>query len=216
MKKLLASTILFAIFLFSATAFAQRTTQVADMNDLTGMERTASQGAAWLKRSADDLEGRAMVNVDGEGIPYTVWWVIFNHPKECLDTNGVVLDPVTGDIVTWCNLDDLFVEAVGGAVINASGAISASNGEKKKKKKKKKDGGSSGRGVVNTSFELEAGEAAGGDNEPCCFGLLEGGNGNGAEVHIVVDEHLDFASWPIDLTTPQTGHRGAVFLSLEE
>lgn len=211
MKKLLASTILFAIFLFSTTAFAQRTTQVADMNDLTGMEKTASQGAAWLKRSEDDLEGRAMVNVDEEGIPYTVWWVIFNHPEECLSDNGVVLDPVTGEIVTNCNGPDLGVAAVGGAVINASGAISASSG----KKKKKKGGKSKGRGVVNTSFELEAGEAAGGDNQPCCFGELEPGNGNDAEVHIVVDEHLDFTSWPIDLTTPQTNHRGAVFLSLE-
>ena len=208
MKKILASLTVFAICLFSTAAFADkgRTTQVAHLNDLTGTHTPASQGAATLKRTKRHLEARIMGPVDQAGIPYTVWWVIFNHPGNCLESNGVVLDPVSGDVVTNCSEADLFVDGVGGAVINASGAVSASNGM--------------GGGVINMRFELNAGDAGDGtpgSNLPCCFGKLEKKNGKGAEVHLVVNEHLTFDSWPVDLTTPEGApYRGAVFVPLQQ
>lgn len=202
--------VMLAIVSLSHTALAQRTHQISDVNDLTGMQAVASQGAAWLKRSEVGLDGRIMVNVDSAGDPYTVWWVIFNNPEACLDTNGVVLDPLTGDIVTLCNGPDLSVPAVGGAVINASGSITASNG------KLKKNGKPAGGGVLNANIALVAGEISGGDSGLCCFGALAIGNGKGAEVHVVVDAHPVFDSFIVDLNTPEQGHRGAVFLATEE
>lgn len=217
MKRIIASTILIAVGYLPASTLAQESTQYAFVADLTGMHSDPSQGAASLIRSEDEIEGRIMVNVDNAGVPITVWFIIFNNPDAC--TGDVFVDPVTGS-ETSCSFDDVFAGPggtpggpAGPAVINASSAISAANGSLKK------NGKPAGGGVVSATYELEAGAGAGGPNRPCCFGELASGNGKGAEVHLLVDEHLIFDDWITDLFFPnppaEGNQRGVVFLSLE-
>jgi len=217
MRRKIASTILIALGYLPASALAQDTTQYAFVADLTGMNSDPSQGAASLIRSEHEIEGRIMVNVDNAGVPITFWFIIFNNPEEC--TGEIFVDPVTL-LETPCSFDDVFAGPEGTpggpanpAVINASGAISAANG------KLKRNGKPAGGGVVSVTYELEAGAGAGGENQPCCFGALAIGNGKGAEVHVLVDEHLVFDDWITDLFFPnppaEGNQRGVVFLSLE-
>ncbi len=161
-------------------------------------------GAATLIRTKHGLEGRVMVNVDGAGEPYSVWWVIFNNPKKCKYT------PCTGGANP---LEDLLNPEVGVSVFNASGAISAYNG-----------GTSVGNGVINLDFRTIAGHRPKGlfvlDWEGTPFGdRLRRGNGLKAEVHLVVDRHPNLESWTTELTTtnfgPNTNHRAAIFFPIE-
>lgn len=218
MKKILTSAILIALGFLPASALAEETTQYAFVADLTGMHSDPSQGAASLIRSEDEIEGRIMANVDEAGVAITVWFVIFNNPEEC--TGDIFTDPVTGS-ETSCSVDDVFAGPggspggpAGPAVIHASSAISAANG------KLKRNGKPAGGGVISVTFELEAGAGAGGPNKPCCFGELADGNGMGAEVHLLVNQHLIFDDWITDLFFPnppaEGDARGVVFLSLEE
>jgi len=172
--------------------------------DMVGLDTGTAQGAAWLIRSKNRLQGRVMVNVATAGDAYTIWWVIFNNPKKCTYT------PCT---VGANPLDDLLNPAVGVSIFSASGAISAHNGNAE-------DGTSVG--VINVDVKTVAGRHPRGlfvldwvDGTP--FGdRLARGNGFGAEVHLVVDQHPNFESWVEELTTtnfgPNSNHRAAVFL----
>jgi hypothetical protein len=154
-------------------------------------------GAAWLKRSKDRVEGRIMTTVDTEGIPYTVWWVVFNNPDGC-----------SGD----CGPDDLDPPGWGGdadvAVFNASGAISASDGM--------------GNAVINLDFSAIGGEGAGNGSQGSpappmvkFFGrVLKKNNARCAEIHLDINQHPDLddpVDWVAELTYPEQPHSFAVF-----
>ena len=154
-------------------------------------------GAAWLRRSKDRVDGRIMTTVDGEGIPYTVWWVIFNNPAGC-----------DGD----CGPDDVFNESFGEeagvAIFNASGAISAMDGN--------------GNTVINLDLSVIGGEGAGIGSQVSpapdfvrFFGrVLEKNNARCAEIHLDINAHPDLGDpidWVAELTYPEAAHSFAVF-----
>ncbi len=184
----------------SDNAHAPRTYQAVDM---IALPSGIPDGAAWLIRSKKGLQGRVMTNVDTAGDPYTIWWVIFNNPEICIYT------PCT---VGENPLDDLLNPAVGVSIFSASGAISAHNGMADA------DGSV---GVINVEISTVAGNHPDGLFvldwiDGTAFGdRLDRRNGFGAEVHVVVDAHPEFASWVTELTTtnfgPNTNHRAAVF-----
>ncbi len=189
----------------AATAQADdRRYQTSDVIDISGAGGPY-QGAAWLIRTEDEIEGRIMTRVSTAGAPYTLWIVIFNNPAACGD-NGC------GDDEDFANPD------IGISVFNGTGAISVPDGDLKP------NGKPSGRGMVNFDFEIEAGGLPNGLF--LLFGAEDGlaeGNGYGAEVHLVIDRHprpANGLSWIPDLTTtnfpglgPAVNDRAAVFLA---
>ena len=178
--------------------------QTSDVINVTGAG-SFYQGAAWLIRSEEEVEGRIMTKVSTAGDAYTLWAVIFNNPSEC------------AAFPAPCAESDLGNPEVGGSVFYASAAISSPDGGLKR------NGKPAGGGVVNFDFEIEGGSLP--DGLFVLFGDPDGlseGNGYGAEIHLVVDQHPpvpDGMSWVPDLTTtnfpgagPATNDRVAVFL----
>ena len=53
-----------------------------------GSEAIGAQGAAWLRRSADRIDGRVMVKVDQANTSYSIWWIIFNVDIEVVAGEG--------------------------------------------------------------------------------------------------------------------------------
>ncbi len=86
--------------------------------EMVSLPDEVPQGAAWLTRSRNRIEGRVMVNVETAGDPYTIWWVVFNNPKKCQSSPCGETDL----------LADLLNPEVGVSIFSASGAISAYNG----------------------------------------------------------------------------------------
>jgi len=72
-----------------------------------------------------------MTKVAAPGLPYTVWWVVFNNPEACWDP---------------CNADDLMVPEIEASVYYGTGVISSSDGN--------------GGGLFNATFHLAAGSVA--------------------------------------------------------
>jgi hypothetical protein len=155
-------------------------------------------GAAWLKRSKDRVDGRIMATVDMLGSPYSVWWIIFNNPAACATTP--------------CGFDDLLDEDVGAAVFNASGAISAADG--------------TGSAVINLDISVIGGEGAGSGSQiapdffpfndflaPVFERVLEKNNGRCAEIHLDINEHVMDTDWVFELTNPEAPQSFAVFLA---
>jgi len=216
MKKLLTGSIGLLLILTANIAFADRVFQTSEMIVGDTFENAGqAEGAAWLRRSPTRVDGRVMVKVDKANTAYSIWWVVFNHPENCDQV------PPSG-----CNVLDVVLNktAVGAAVFNASGAISAADGSLKK------NGKPTGRGVINVDIELNAGE--GSDNGHATFplippasglpfldlnGILNESNGCGAEIHIDVNEHADFdEGWETELTQPEgETHRFAVFSAVD-
>jgi hypothetical protein len=199
MKVLLTSTLAVVIWTFSMGAVADpdkpRVFQAAPVIDgATGDEI----GAAWLKRSKDRVDGRIMTTVGGAvGIPFTVWWVIFNNPAGC-----------DGD----CGPDDVFNASFGAeadvAIFNASGAISASDGN--------------GNTVINFDLSVIGGEGAGIGSQvspapPFVLffdRVLKKNNARCAEIHLDINQHPDLddpIDWVSELTYPEAAHSFAVF-----
>jgi hypothetical protein len=207
-KKLILSSLGLILVAVSSTALADRVFQTFEV--LSGPDMTPPfepNGAAWLRRTPDRVDGRIMVKVDKANTAYSVWWVVFNNPEEC---EGFMNTPKTP-----CMLPDLFNPAVEAAVFNASGAISAADGELKT------NGKPAGGGVINVDLEIIAGE--GSDNGHAPFplpelnGVLNPGNGCGAEIHMDVNEHANFdTDWVNELTQPEgLTHRFAIFPAVE-
>ena len=216
MKNLIPTTLGLILVLMSTAVFADRVFQTSEM--LTGPNSNkplfSPQGAAWLRRSPDRVDGRVMVKVDQADTPYSIWFIAFNNPGACA---GASLSPPEP-----CGVGDLLFnkDAVGGAVFNASGAISATDGELKK------NGKPAGGGVINVDIEVVAGEGSGNGHAPfppipaefcpgCIFldlnGVLE--NGCDAEIHFDVNQHAIFdEDWVTELTQPEgEAHRFAIF-----
>jgi hypothetical protein len=155
----------------------------------------AEEGAAWLRRSKDRVDGRIMTTVGTAGAPYSVWWVIFNNPAGC-----------TGP----CGEDDVF-NASGGAeadvaVFNASGAISASDGDDN--------------AVINLDLSVIGGEGSGNGSqfapcppEACPFfhRVLNKNNARCAEIHLDIQVHVMDSDWVSELTYPENLQSFAVF-----
>lgn len=202
MKRKLVGLFGLLLLFASATAAADRVFQATEMLPGPGSTATGPQGAAWLRRSPKGIDGRVMVRVDHANLPYSIWWIVFNNPEECAGYNNVPKDP--------CGFDDLFNPAVGAAVFNASGAISAAAG----------DGG-----VINVDLELNAREGSNNGHAPFPLipglpdfnGVLNRRNGCGAELHLDVNEHAVFDSdWVTELTQPEgLTHRFAVFPAVD-
>jgi len=216
MKNLIATTLGLILVLVSTAVFADRVFQTSEM--LTGPNSDkpllSPQGAAWLRRSPDRVDGRVMVKVDQANTPYSIWFIAFNNPELCA---GFPSEP--------CGVGDLLFnkDNVGGAVFNASGAISAADGELKK------NGKPAGGGVINVDIEVVAGEGSGNghagfpDLPEGSFpftdlnGVLEIGNGCGAEIHFDVNQHAVFdEGWVTELTQPEgEAHRFAIFPAVD-
>jgi hypothetical protein len=201
MKVLLTSTLAVVFCTLSMGAVADpdkpRVFQTSPVWDGASGEEI---GAAWLKRSKDRVDGRIMTTVGSDndvGIPYTVWWVIFNNPAGCV-----------GD----CGEDDVFNDSFGAeaevAVFNASGAISASDGN--------------GNAVINLDLSAIGGEGAGNGSQGSpappsvkFFGrVLKKNNARCAEIHLDINQHPDLddpVDWVAELTYPESPHSFAVF-----
>lgn len=198
-----------------STAMADRVFQTSEM--LSGPEMMPPfepYGAAWLRRSVDRVDGRVMVKVNKTNTAYSIWWVVFNNPEQCAGYFNVPKDP--------CMLPDLFNPLVEAAVFNASGAISAPDGALKQ------NGKPAGGGVINVDLEIIAGEGSNNGHAPFppfppdsglpdINGVLNMGNGCGAEIHIDVNEHAIFdTDWVTELTQPEgLTHRFAIFPAVD-
>lgn len=207
MKKLVSGWLVPVILFASAAALADGHTRVfqtaeiqpSDNPPMSGLF-TSAEGAAWLKRSVDRVDGRVMAKVDKANTPYSIWWVIFNNPDGCLGACGIA------DLIADGGL------AADVAVFNASGAISAASGALKRNGKPAEGG------VINVDLSVIAGEGAGKgsqvdpfDGAPFGLRKLNEGNGLCAEIHVDINEHVKDATWVAELTYPEFPQAFAVF-----
>jgi len=196
----------FLLLIFSSAAiFAQDSPRVfqtaeiqaSDNPPMSGMFTTA-EGAAWLKRSEDRVDGRVMAKVDNADTPYSIWWVIFNNRAGCGETCGPE-DLADGGI------------AADVAIFNASGAISAASGALKRNGKPAEGG------VINVDLSVIAGEGAGNGSQepfcpaPFCTNTLKEGNGLCAEIHVDINEHVFDGDWVAELTYPENPQAFSIF-----
>jgi len=217
MKKKIVGASGFLLIALSTAAFADRVFQTSEMLVGIGSDAVGAQGAAWLRRSPDRVDGRIMVKVDKANTAHTIWMIVFNNPEYCA---GATMDPPMP-----CNAGDLVFnkDMVGGAVFHSSGAISAADGGLKT------NGKPAGGGVINVDVEVVAGE--GSSNGHADFpplpdglfpftdlnGILELGNGCGSEIHFDVNEHAVFdEGWVTELTQPEgETQRFAIFPAVD-
>lgn len=175
-----------------------RTFQVGQVSDLTTGQ--PGNGAAWLKRGKNKVEGRIMTDTGTPGVPTTVWWLIWNAPGDC---NHPIYSE-DGSLLANCNPG---MGDAPSAVMYASSVISVPDGL--------------GGGIINAHAHLKSREAAGGEMQPCCFGMLPKGMGKKAEIHMVVETHpgpteVGFRGWPTELTVPNgNAIRGVPFLPVD-
>jgi hypothetical protein len=220
--KIVASSLAIVVWLGSATAIADepRVFQATDV--FAADPAIAAEGAAWLKRSEDRVDGRVMMQVESANEPYTIWWVIFNSPENCTPPS--------------CGEDDVFNMSGGEeadvAVFNASGAISAARellgqpagpGNSNKWMEYALGGG-----VINVNISAIVGEGAGNgsQNGPIPPGMMETPpffqrdleNAMCAEIHLDINRHTcdGACDWVAELTYPEGAQAFAVFEPPEE
>lgn len=173
-------------------------------------EISGADGAVWLKRTEDSVDGRVMAKVSMANSPYTIWWVVFNSPENCLSS------PCGQDLNMNGMPDDLEDGGVAAdvAVFNAGGAISAASGELKQ------NGKPAGTGVINLNISMLAGESAGNGAQigpPAPFFTRDLENGLTAEIHVLIDKHVfDTGDWVFELTYPEATEAFAIFLPVGE
>ena len=207
MKRLIVGLVAIFISFASASALADKkvrvfqtadiqASQIGEVDEDTAIFSTA-EGAAWLKRTKDRVDGRVMAKVDKADAPYSIWWVIFNNPDGCLGS---------------CGLADLMADggaAADVAVFNASGAISAAIDQ---------SGEPAVGGVINVDLSVIAGEGAGNgsqdppmDAPPFFHRKFNKKNGLCAEIHVDINEHEFDGDWVQELTYPENPQAFAVF-----
>lgn len=143
--------------------------QSAEMFDFTSGDPVTGGGV--LLRSKDAVEGRLSTMGLYPRAAYTVWWVIFNKPSKCSAPGCGEDDIVVGDELNRHGIDQAQI-----SVIYANGFVAGDDG------------------VANVTAHLNAGKVpAGWDVD---FGWkddkmsgLKKGNGNKAELHMVVRSH---------------------------
>ena len=190
MQVLKTSTLAVVIWALSMGAVAEPSKpRVFQASPVVNAESMEEVGAAWLRRSTNRVDGRIMTTVDLVGIPYTVWWVVFNNPAGCL---------------AECGPDDVTPENGGKAakvaVFYASGAISAASGEN---------------GVINLDLSVIGRERAGKGAQvppppaaeaPQWNRILKKNNGRCAEIHLDINVHDEPpvpVNWVSELTYPR-------------
>ena len=143
------------VILFGAPTIAWSSTmQASEVYSTTTGDPAAGGGT--LNRDDDSIHLRVSAAGLDKKSTYSAWYIIFNHPEKC----GGESAPQP------CGESDLGLEAVGGAVINAGGFVTGTDG---------------------TGYfvgELEE------DDHPdgaCCFGNLT--DSMKAEVHILLQSH---------------------------
>jgi len=143
------------VILFGAPTIAWSSVfQTSEVYSFTTGDPTAGGGT--LNRDDDSIHLRvSMAGLDKKST-YSAWWIIFNNPAACGGDNA----PAP------CTAADLGLPAVGGAVRNAGGFVT----------------GTDGTGYF--SGELEAGDMPVG---MAGFGAL--GDSMDAEVHILMQSH---------------------------
>ena len=162
---------------------AKQTFQSANIANIAkGMPFSPADGAAYLIRSKNELQGRVMLADLDPGHAYTVWWIIFNEPSGCSThpcTPGI--DFAAGDA----------------AIHYATGVIAASGGNG---------------GVANVSFETQDGAPPAGEFVVPGLPEkgLKHNHGLKAEVHFLMIDHGVPAagfpnvagSWAFEMTHP--------------
>ena len=202
MKSILRSAAIGALCLpVVAAADDARVFQAAEIN--------GADGAVWLKRTEDSVDGRVMAKVAMADSPYTVWWVIFNQPENCLSS------PCGQDLNGNGTPDDLEDggAAADVAVFNAGGAISAASGALKN------NGKPDGTGVINLNISMLAGESAGNGAQmgfPAPFFTRDLEDGLTAEIHVLIDKHVFDTDWVFELTYPEQTEAFAILLPVGE
>jgi hypothetical protein len=204
-----------------ATAVAEESKyQTSNVIDVTGAGKPY-QGATYIVRTPDSIEGRITTQVENANTAYTLWLVMFNNPEFCATPQP--------DGSTGCSGADLETIEVGACVYAGGGEISAANGITRWVRTGRWRWRREYAGVVTMDFSVKADGIAEsqfvlfGDQGPgACTTNLAPGNGFEAELHLVVDEHPEVmpgSSWIGDLTTtnppgggPATNHRVAVFI----
>ena len=194
---LIRSCTVLLLIISSAAVFAQdrpRVFQTAEVQPAG----TSAEGAAWLKRSKNKVEGRVMARVDKANTPYTIWWVVFNNPDACLEECGPADLQADGGV------------AADVAIFNASGAISSASGALKRNGKPAKGG------VINIDISMIGGEGAGmgsqmGPPAPPFMRDLRENNGLCAEIHLDINEHEFNGDWVQELTYPEFPQAFAIF-----
>ena len=204
MNRLILSSLAVVISCGSGAVFADEDTRVFQTAEIQASDAppgsgmfTTAEGAAWLKRTEDRVDGRVMAKVDTADQPYTIWWVIFNNPDGCIASCGPA-DLADGGV------------AADVAIFNASGAISAATGN---------DGG-----VINVDLSVIAGEGVsnGSQDSPCPAPFCQPGRGlreeNGlcAEIHVDINRHVFSGDWVQELTYPELPQAFAIFPPAEE
>lgn len=179
---------------------APPTFQSTNMADVSkGQPFTAADGAAFLVRSKNRLEARVMLADLVAGHAHTIWWIIFNNPSGC-STHPCTPGPDFGPGRA--------------ALFFGTGVIAAAGGQ--------------GGGVVNVTFETQAGGPPKGavviPDAPEAG--LKAGHGFSAEVHLLMIDHGvpkdGFAnvpgSWAFEMSHPRPPNtadvRGALFMPM--
>lgn len=203
MKNKAIATMVVVFFCISAAAMADDRPRVFQTAEVQPSESppgsgmfTSAEGAAWLKRTRNRVDGRVMARVDQANAPYSIWWVIFNNPDGC---------------IAECGMADLLADggaAADVAIFNASGAISAHDG-------------ATG-GIINADLSVIAGEGpgAGSQDAPCPFPFcqrdLNRKNGLCAEIHVDINEHNFDGDWVQELTYPENPQGFAIFPATDQ
>ncbi len=211
MKRIIFSCSALVVLCASSVAFADdgpRAFQSAEIraSEIAPGIFSSAEGAAWLKRSENRVDGRVMAKVDKADTPYTIWWVIFNNPDAC-------------ELERGCGPWDLMRD--GGAdadvaIFNAGGAISAASGSLKRNGKPAEGG------VINIDISAIAGEGAGkgAQNPPMGAGgpwnrKLNMKNGLCAEIHVDLNQHEFSGDWVQELTYPESPQAFSIFPAAE-
>jgi len=134
---------------------------------------TAVAGAGTLLRSSNAVDLRvAMAGLDQNAM-YTLWWIIFNNPEECM----------AGTAPALCGEPDLGVEAVNPGVRNAAGYMTGADG------------------TMNLTSRLLAGSPVAG-SAAAGFGMLEDSVGAEVHIVIQAHGDPMLESVGIQMTVP--------------
>ncbi len=214
-REVIGTTLILMLLLpIGVHADSKSSNPVYQTAEMISLQNFQPEGAAWLIRKRNKIEGRVMVNVGTAGDPYTVWWVVFNRPQNCRYTPCTVIPPDEGGGVY---IEDLLNPDTGVGIFSGGGAISASNGNSDPKQSQ---------GVINLDMKTLAGRKPKGlfvlksfvDGTRFPHDRLLWGHGLKAEVHLVVDAHPELNSWTEELTTtnwsPNFNHRAAIFTAV--
>lgn len=126
---------------------------------------TQIAGAGTLLRSGNAVDLRVALSGLDQNAMYTLWWIIFNNPEECIGGTAPVL---CGEVDVNPNRDGEGVNPVNPGVRNAAGYITGADG------------------TMNLTGRLLVGPYATGP-AVAGFGQLE--DSAAAEIHIVVQTH---------------------------